>query len=336
MSHLYAPWPEGARRTWGFGAIALSYLSFVVVSTIAGVIAIFTVLPGMIEALSADGAEPDPAVIETLILQPVPLATTLLVQFILWSALAIFWVKTFEARPLSTIGLSAPNAAAWLGRFLGGVLIGLGLVAVLLAAGAGFAAVFPDLVPQDAIPAADQLDAGVLAEPALLTLLAAFAVIFIIQGGSEEIVFRGWLMSALAARWGTVAGVLVSSLVFASVHIHIPLASGWAFGGPVLLGIVMTGLFFAMYALAARSVVGPLAAHGAFNFGLVGSGLIAARMEDPVSPLAEVFAQVLQTATGQAGAENAPEGPILYMQAAVFALLSLVVLLRIMGRARSR
>jgi membrane protease YdiL (CAAX protease family) len=54
-------------------------------------------------------------------------------------------------------------------------------------------------------------------------VLAAFAMIGIIVPIAEEILFRGVIQTHLVQRWGTLAGIFVSSLLFVLVHVDVAL-----------------------------------------------------------------------------------------------------------------
>ena len=105
---LYAPWPETARRTWGWGALGLMVAGYfvssvpVVIGTVIYTIALTAAsgAAGWMAAQSALSAN-------TLTVM-LPL---MLLQFIAWGVMTLLWVKLFEKRPLSTIGLSGRDFA---------------------------------------------------------------------------------------------------------------------------------------------------------------------------------------------------------------------------------
>jgi membrane protease YdiL (CAAX protease family) len=99
----------------------------------------------------------------------------------------------------------------------------------------------------------------------LLMLLA-----WVVQGGSEEIITRGWYLSTLGVRYRPWVGVGVSSLLFALLHLT---------ANPVaLLNLLLFGLFLALYCLREGSIWGVCGWHTAWNwtmakcFGLSVSG----------------------------------------------------------------
>ncbi len=94
--------------------------------------------------------------------------------------------------------------------------------------------------------------------------LAAITVIlfgFIIQGGAEEVVFRGWLLPIVGARYTLLFGVIVSSLMFAFLHGANP-------GITILpvINLVLFGVFAAVYALNEKSLWGICGFHSSWNW----------------------------------------------------------------------
>jgi len=239
---LYAAWPQTARRTWGWAAILLTLAGFGLSSLI--VIAGSAVYGAV---LAVGGAGPDEIQRRMMGDTLTFLLPLLLVQFILWAGLTIAWVKLFENRPLATIGLG-PGAAP---RYLVGLLLG-----VILVLAVGLAALALGAAPDATDP--PDLPAALPPAGAIIAVLLGCSV-FLVQGAAEEIVFRGWLMSTLAARWGAGPAVIVSGLLFAVLHLHV-FASGVVFGSLVLTGIGITGLVFAVLCVERRSAIEAISA----------------------------------------------------------------------------
>ena len=192
---------------------------------------------------------------------------------------------------------------------------------------------FASLFPGAPGPEMDALDWGALASPDMLLAVALIAGFFFIQGGVEEIVFRGWLMSVLAERWNITASVIGSTLLFAALHLHV-FASGPATGAAAIAGIGATGLFFALFAVWRRSIWGAMALHGAFNAVVLSTLLAAAVAGDPDAPLGELITSAFAEATATDGVSDFD--PRLLGQTIAFSLLSAVMLVLIARRARRR
>jgi len=319
FTHAYGAWSEDARRPFGWSTPLLLIAGFGVAQIVAAIVAIVAIMVSGVELGDAE-------MIESIPFNPGPFASLVLVQFAVWLGVTVLWMGVAERRGLASAGLGAPGLFSWIGRYLFGLLTGFNLVVLLGLAGWALSVVAPGAVPDYVRPDVSGADLGVFQDRELWMWLGVFAVVFLFQGGVEEIIFRGWMLSALAARWGRVMGVLVSSLAFALVHFHIPLASGWAYAGPVLAGIFMIGLFFALWSVDRRSIVGPMAAHGAFNFFVTASALVIARIENPDTALTTVFADAIREITGQAGAAFSWA---LLVPAGVFGLLCFAMLVRL-------
>ena len=74
--------------------------------------------------------------------------------------------------------------------------------------------------------------------PGLAVALLAALLLFALVAFNEELLARGYILQNLSAAWGTAAGVVTSSAVFALAHLFNPGA------GPIsTLGVFFAGLF---------------------------------------------------------------------------------------------
>jgi membrane protease YdiL (CAAX protease family) len=173
-------------------------------------------------------------------------ALVLILEFGPVFLLVALWLWLFEGRPLWTIGL---ERAGWLGRYLRGAAWGLVAMAaaVVLMALAGWVAVEP------AAPGRT----GPAALGGVLVLFAGWAV----QGAAEEAVTRGFLLPVTGIRWGAVAGVGVTSALFAALHLANPNV------GPVaVLNVALVGVLLALYAMREGGLWGVCAFHSVWNW----------------------------------------------------------------------
>lgn len=171
------------------------------------------------------------------------------------------WVRLYEKRGFATLGFERRSALGQYGR---GLLIGLlsFLAAVGLLGALGYVA-----------PEAG--DPGRSGQVGLAVLAGALLVIpgWLVQGAAEEVLTRGWMLPALAARYRPWIGVAVSSLFFAAAHSFNPNLSALA-----LVNLLLYGLFAAFYALREGSLWGICGFHAVWNwaqgnlFGLQVSG----------------------------------------------------------------
>ncbi len=187
------------------------------------------------------------------------LSLSLAVMFGSLIALVWLWVRLYERRSFVTLGFEPQRALMLYGR---GLLIGL----ASFAATVGLMALFGFIAVEDSDPTQIGLAAlgGIL-----LTLVPGW----IIQGAAEEILTRGWMLPALAARYRVWIGVLVSSAFFMLMHGLNPNLSILA-----LINLFLYGFFAALYALREGSLWGICAFHSVWNwaqgniFGLEVSG----------------------------------------------------------------
>lgn len=168
------------------------------------------------------------------------------------------WVVWIDRRPLTSIGLRT-RRPAW--EWLRGMLVGAGLMGLTVALMAVFGAI--------------RADGNFLQNPARLLGVAGVLLFFLIQGPSEEVVFRGYLLPVLGARGNLTLGIVVSSVLFSLSHILNP-----HFGLLPIVNIALAGVLFALYALAEEGLWGAFGLHSAWNwvqgnvFGMPVSGYI--------------------------------------------------------------
>jgi membrane protease YdiL (CAAX protease family) len=180
----------------------------------------------------------------------------LLIPFAMTGALVLAWVLFVERRPLSTIGLT-PSVGAM--SFAHGLAIGIAsigaVVAAIWAAGGyradGFASAF--FAPRDLI--------------SIGILFLCFAV----QASVEEIIFRGWLMSALARKFNVALAVILTCAAFTLLH--------YSRGQELLTtaGVFLFSAFACLWALKARNIWGVMGWHVGWNW------LLATGFELPVT-----------------------------------------------------
>lgn len=186
------------------------------------------------------------------------LVITLVVQFVPIALAVWAWVALYERRPFWTVGLEWNGAAR---KYVRGVLVGL----MLFALAVGIAAAFGAMAYEPGNPQQQGLGA-----------LGGVLLVFLgwtVQGPTEELLCRGWLMQTIGARYRPWLGVVVSAAVFTLLHALNPNLSLLA-----LVNLCLFGLFAALYALWEGGLWGVSALHAAWNwaqgnlFGLEVSG----------------------------------------------------------------
>lgn len=198
-----------------------------------------------------------PTSLESLLGSGAGLTVLLVVSFSPIFILVWLWLWIFERRSLRTVGLEAPG---WIAKYLRGAFWGLVLIsaAILLPAVAGFY----------------RLEGANLALGAALASTLLLLVGWIVQGAAEELLFRGFLLQIIGVRFGLLFGILISSILFAILHIFNQNINALA-----ILNLILFGVFAALYALGDGSLWGVFAVHSAWNwaqgnvFGMDVSGL---------------------------------------------------------------
>jgi membrane protease YdiL (CAAX protease family) len=169
------------------------------------------------------------------------------------AAVTLAWVRFVERRSFATIGLAPVRPLLTLAQ---GHLVGDAMMACVVGG----------------IWLTGSLTAGGYTPAfASLTSVASIALLlvgFVVQSGTEELLFRGWMLSAVAAKFGTPAGVVVSSLMFTLLHFD-P-------SGTVLffLNVFLFAVFACLWALRTGNIWGVMGWHAGWNWLLgVGFGL---------------------------------------------------------------
>ncbi|HEX4495635.1 MAG TPA: type II CAAX endopeptidase family protein [Thermoanaerobaculia bacterium] len=130
-------------------------------------------------------------------------------------------------------------------------------------------------------------------------LLLALLVGFLLQGGLEEWIVRGYVYHTLRERWRPWIAALGSSLLFGLLHAGNPNVSAWALLNVVLAGMVLAGLVERTASLWSATL-----AHGAWNFA------VACLLSVPVSGvrLFHLFDVTIDGSPGLTGGGFGPEG----------------------------
>ena len=155
---------------------------------------------------------------------------------------SIVYCKRYEKRSLASMGFRKSNAVK---EYLIGMLVGFGM----FSAAVGICLVLGGL----------SFD-GIEQQIAWHYILLYF-VGFVIQGMSEEVACRGYLMISLATRVPMAVALGISSVVFAVLHLGNPGVSPLA-----VVNLIMFGLFAGIYFLKRGNIWGACAAHSVWNF----------------------------------------------------------------------
>jgi membrane protease YdiL (CAAX protease family) len=182
----------------------------------------------------------------------------LLLPFGALGLVVLAWVRFVERRPVASIGLTADHP--WR-RFALGHLSGVAMMAVIVMGiwslnGSVSGAIAPAFGSSAALGG-------------IVLLLLGFAL----QSSVEEILFRGWMLSAVAAKFGIPAAVALSSLLFTLLHFD-------SAAPPLFfVNVVLFAVFACCWALRTGSIWGIMGWHAGWNW------LLAVGFEQRVTSL---------------------------------------------------
>ena len=166
-----------------------------------------------------------------------------LFSFVFILLLFIFWVKVIEKNSLSTLGFVKRN---WL-KYLGwGILLSLLQMGVIA------------LVYQ--VCGIGTFELNELSLEPILFILGLFPF-WLLQGGTEEVATRGWLLTRIAARTNLPLAIGISSSLFGILHLG---NSGVTFIS--LLNIVLDGVLAGLLLIYTDSIWLVVAQHGTWNY----------------------------------------------------------------------
>ena len=160
-----------------------------------------------------------------------------------WTVICVlFFCLLVERRSLASLGFSPRGGFLEYGVGLAGGLVLFG-AAVLLAVLTGTVTLSP------------------VKDGTSLLLLPLFFVGFLIQGMSEELLCRSYLMISLSRKWPVWIGVVGNALLFSLLHLGNPNVSPIA-----LINIFLFGLFASVLTLRRGSIWMAGAIHSMWNF----------------------------------------------------------------------
>ena len=232
-----------------FAAIAVYLAGQLGLQLVAGVLLIAT---GVLDPSALDPAEG---------------ATGLLAVVVASQAVGLLAVLVLLRRrsvPLrSLVGLIRP-----FGRHVG---IGAGLGLATIVASLTVVSVLVGLSGNDAAP--EQLLTGDIIESPLQVLLAVLIAV-VLAPLAEELVFRGLLHRNLRRRMRVVPATLISSVLFALVHVDVVLSQPIA-----LVGLTLAGAVMAIAYERTGSLVVPIVIHAVYNATTLVALVVASRLD---------------------------------------------------------
>jgi len=224
----------------------------------------------------------------------------LFVPFAWLVVLLALWVRFYEKRSPASMGFRGRGALV---KYLRGFALGLVMVSCvvgLMALAGGI-----EVDTEGTVPVG-----GAAAGGLLLVMLG-----FIIQGGAEEIVFRGWYMQVVGKRHYPWLGLLLSVILFGALH-------GPASAFPII-ALLLYGLFLGLYYLREGSIWGVCGWHSAWNWSLGNVYGLTVSRKEPLQGVLFDFKAI--GPTWLTGGEFGPEASLMTILV-VLAAIPLLVL----------
>lgn len=299
---LFGPAEGSYRRTWAWAIFILVPLFFV-----SGQLLIL--LPAKwLGWITRENVETYPYVLNLII------GAFAMCALIFW-----LWIRFFERRNLTSVGLRFDKRSTR--QYARGFVLGL-----LMAAGVVYTV---RLLGGYSVEADTQLAATDLF-PILILLFA-----FILQAGTEEMVFRGWMMGRLAERYGLWVGVIGNSVLFTLMHVDSEALVALGLPGIALFtsATLLFSIFLSLLVIRERSIWGAAAWHASWNWMFITwFGLPTTGIELGLAPLVADYMPTPNAAVWLTGGSDGPEGSVL---TPIILLIGTLVLSRILQAKRS-
>ncbi|WP_028514256.1 CPBP family intramembrane glutamic endopeptidase [Ruminococcus flavefaciens] len=155
---------------------------------------------------------------------------------------SLIYCRFVEARPVSSMGV---KKAKLLPNYILGLIVGMILMTTI--------SLLSVLLGINSIKFSGTINAG---------LIALYFFGFVIQGMSEEFIFRGYFMTTIGGSGKhTLVAVGISSLAFGIAH-----SCNTGFGFLPFLNVVLFGVFAAFYMILSENIWGVCAIHSIWNF----------------------------------------------------------------------
>ena len=302
---LFGPAGDNYRRTWAWATFIIVPVFF-----IGGQI-MFLLPAKLLGWITRENVETYPHVLNLII-----------GAFAVSALIFILWVRYFERRDLRSIGLAFDAKA--LRRYIKGFAAGL-----LMAAAVVYSVRF---LGGYSIEGESHLTMSALV-PVFILMFA-----FILQSGTEELVFRGWMMGRLAERYGLWVGVIGNSVLFALMHVDIEALAALGVSGMVIFttATLLFSIFLSLLVIRERSIWGAAAWHASWNWMFITwFGLPTTGIDLGLAPLVADYMPVPEAAVWLTGGTDGPEGSVFTPVILVIGTLVLARLLRSGPRPQS-
>ena len=268
------------RRTWAWATLILVPLFFV-----SGQI-LFLLPAKLLGYLTAENVETYPYVLNLII-----------GAFAAVACIFILWIKAFEKRNLASAGLGTREG--WIQRYLWGFAFGL-LMATSVVLGIRVLGGY-------------SIEAEIVITAADLVPIAVLLLAFVLQAGTEEFVFRGWMMGRLAERYGLWAGVIGNSLIFTLMHVDVDNTAALGLRGIAIFTSTtfLFAVFLSLLVIRERSIWGAAGWHASWNWMFITCfGLPTTGIDLGLKPLLADYMPAPDAPFWLTGGADGPEGSV--------------------------
>ena len=166
-----------------------------------------------------------------------------LFSFVIILFLYIFWVKVIEKNALSSLGFVKRNWLKYLGWGIMFSLVQMGVIALIYQ-----------------ISGIGSFELNELSLEPILFILGLFPF-WLLQGGTEEVATRGWLLTRIDARTNLPLAIAISSSLFGILHMG---NAGVTFLS--VLNIILDGVLAGLLFIYTDSIWLVVAQHGTWNY----------------------------------------------------------------------
>lgn len=268
------------RRTWAWATLILVPLFFLIGQIL------FLLPTKLLGFTTAENIETYPYVLNLII-----------GAFAATACVFMLWVKVFEKRSLASAGLGMSDD--WVKRYLWGFAFGL-LMATSVVLGIRLLGGYI-IEAEIVITAADLV-------PIVVLLFA-----FVLQAGTEEFVFRGWMMGRIAERYGLWAGVIGNSLIFTLMHVDVGNTAALGLKGIAIFTstTLLFAIFLSLLVIRERSIWGAAGWHASWNWMFITCfGLPTTGIDLGLKPLLADYMPAPDAPFWLTGGADGPEGSV--------------------------
>ena len=170
----------------------------------------------------------------------------LIVMFGTGSLLIFMWIRFFEGRPVYTLGFPKTGAVKkYLSGFMIGILMNSAVVAIM--------ALFGSIEIAEESSNITGFNA--------LGIVLLFLLGFIVQGASEEILSRGWMLQVIGKRYKPWLGVVISTIFFTIVHL-----GNSGVNLPSVMNLILVSILLCLFVMNGGSLWFAMAWHSSWNW----------------------------------------------------------------------